>query len=24
VWGKVQAVTPPKGRFLGIFPRRGR
>jgi Domain of unknown function (DUF1707) len=24
VWGKVQAITPPKGRFLGIFPRRGR
>jgi hypothetical protein len=24
VWGRVQAVTPPKGRFLGIFPRRGR
>ena len=24
VWGKVQAIAPPKGRFLGIFPRRGR
>jgi hypothetical protein len=22
VWGKVQAIAPPKGRFLGIFPRR--
>ncbi|HEY3957806.1 MAG TPA: DUF1707 domain-containing protein [Streptosporangiaceae bacterium] len=24
VWGRVQVVTPPKSRFLGIFPRRGR
>jgi hypothetical protein len=24
VWGKVQAIAPSKGRFLGIFPRRGR
>lgn len=24
VWGRVQVVTPPKNRFLGIFPRRGR
>jgi len=23
VWGKIQAVTPPKGRRFGIFPRRG-
>ncbi len=24
VWGKVQAIAPPRGRFLGIFPLRGR
>lgn len=24
VWGRVQVVPPPKNRFLGIFPRRGR
>ncbi len=24
VWGRVQVITPPKNRFLGIFPRRGR
>jgi Domain of unknown function (DUF1707) len=24
VWGKVQVIPPPKSRFLGIFPRRGR
>lgn len=24
VWGKVQAIAPSRGRFLGIFPRRGR
>ena len=24
VWGRVQVVTPPKSRFLGLFPRRGR
>jgi hypothetical protein len=24
IWGRVEAITPPKGRFLGIFPRRGR
>ena len=24
IWGRVQVVTPPKSRFLGIFPRRGR
>jgi hypothetical protein len=24
VWGRVQVITPPKSRFLGIFPRRGR
>jgi hypothetical protein len=24
VWGRIQTITPPKGRFLGIFPRRGR
>jgi hypothetical protein len=24
IWGRVQVITPPKGRFLGIFPRRGR
>jgi hypothetical protein len=24
VWGRVQVITPPKARFLGIFPRRGR
>jgi Domain of unknown function (DUF1707) len=22
VWGRVQAIAPPKSRFLGIFPRR--
>lgn len=24
VWGRIQTITPPKSRFLGIFPRRGR
>lgn len=24
VWGRIQAISPPRGRFLGIFPRRGR
>jgi hypothetical protein len=24
VWGKVQAIVPSRGRFLGIFPRRDR
>jgi hypothetical protein len=24
VWGRIQTITPPKGRRFGIFPRRGR
>jgi hypothetical protein len=24
VWGRIQAITPPRGRRFGIFPRRGR